>query len=548
LNRQWQFLDAGDGRVYIRNEQSGRLLDADTGSLNKDATKIQLYGTDGSTMPNRQWRVMRLSDYQTAKPVAHSFQDAPPHFDLLIVAPFAFSTLFDAFRTAKRGHAVESLLVLLTATASGRSGVVNDFPGADDPERVKRAIEYAHRVHGAKYVMLAGDASVIPCRWRFVREADDPKQGAWAGWHDGTYNPSDLYYASLYHHPGVLLDSWDANANNKYNEQQWGSQVAVSYNPDGVDGYPDVAVGRIPAHTAKDLQTYLQKVVAYETKIVVSPGPKPFGFIADKNYGGADQMCNEVAQAIPQGYASSVSSVLFNSSSSDPLLSGWVRAGDGTLLQMTQNCWWIVYCGHGSSGGWDFSSADFGSVQALGNVSNFPIVFAAACETGRFLGNPPFGQYQDNLGRFRWFYYHTDAPPAQQIDERDVNGNVLRYVQKPLAVPTPSPDDFPASANRTVASAWLFNGGGGGIAYFGEVVVCPDNWGHDLAKDFVAALGNSSVLPIHSLGDIWLVAQQQYWNDNKNNGDVFGAPRIYLGVMTFFGDPSLRMPWLGRSS
>jgi hypothetical protein len=255
-------------------------------------------------------------------------------------------------------------------------------------------------------------------------------------------------------------------------------------------------------------------------------------------------MCNDIAQAIPQGYASSVTSMLFNSSSTDPLLTGWMRAGDGTLLQLTKSCWWIVYIGHGSSSGWDFSSADFGPVQGQCNAPNFPVVFAAACNTGEFLGNAPFGQYQDNLGRFRWFYYHTDAPPAQQIDERDANGTVLRFVPKPLAVPTPSPYDLPTFSDRTVASAWLFNSSGGGIAYFGEVVECPDNWGQDLGKDFVAALGNSSVLPVHSLGDIWLLAQQQYWNDNKNNSDVFGAPRIYLGIMTFFGDPSVRMPHL----
>src|SRR5260370_39935392 len=114
--------------------------------------------------------------------------------------------------------------------------------------------------------MLAGDASLFPCRSRFVREADDPKEGGWAGWHDGTYRPSDLYYASLYHHPGSQLDTGDANANNKYNEQQWTNDqgLAVSYNPDNVDGYPDVAVGRISAHTAAELQTYLQRVVAYQ--------------------------------------------------------------------------------------------------------------------------------------------------------------------------------------------------------------------------------------------------------------------------------------------
>ncbi len=536
-NRQWDIEDVSNGRVYIRNAQSGRLLDADTGSLNRDATTVQLYGTDWSPL-NRQWYIMRLSDFEAAPPLPHTFQDAPKSFDLFIVSPLSFAGEFAEFQTAKGNHAIVSHVATLTGNAKGHGGIVNDFTGADDAERVKRAIEYAFRVYHAKYVMLAGDASVLPARYRYTQEGPT---GKWWGWHDGTYNPSDLYYANLYNHSGPhpILDTWDANANNKYNEQEWVPEAALSYNPDNVDGYPDIAVGRIPAHTAVELRTYLKKVIAYENKSVVSPGAKTFGFAADNGYPTGDQMCDDIAASIPSGYASSIKRELFNAKQGDTLLPGWEIASSGALLNLLNTCWFVGYVGHGSSGGWDFSSADFGSVQTLNNSSNFPIVFAAACSTGEFLPNPPFGQYEDQLG-FRWFYYYTDSAPAQQIAEQDQNGNVIRYVVKPLQVPTPSVYDLPSATNRTVASAWLFNGSGGGIAYIGEVVVAEDNFGRDFAKEFVAALGG--MLPVHTLGDIWLKAQQQYWNDNKTVTDVLGSPRIYLGIMTLFADPSLRLP------
>lgn len=128
-------------------------------------------------------------------------------------------------------------------------------------------------------------------------------------------------------------------------------------------------------------------------------------------------------------------------------------------------------------------------------------------------------------------------------DERDANSTVLRYVQKPLAVPTPSPYDFGNSSNRTLASAWLFDAGGGAIAYFGEVVICEDDKGRDMEKDVVSQLGSLGS-SLHTLGDVWLAAEQKYWADNQGNGEVFRAPRIYLGIMAFFGDPSLRLPRL----
>src|SRR5258706_2838335 len=130
------------------------------------------------------------------------------------------------------------------------------YPGKDDPEKVKRAIAMVYQKQGTRYVMLVGDASLAPVRYRRVQQLsrDAPL--------DGTYNPSELYYANLYqgHAPGSVagdpmaiqdsgaFSSWDANGNGHYNEQHWNDD-AVSYNPDQVDGCPDVALGRLPAHT-----------------------------------------------------------------------------------------------------------------------------------------------------------------------------------------------------------------------------------------------------------------------------------------------------------
>jgi hypothetical protein len=541
---QWQFVRLGGGAFLIRHAASGRLLDADINTLGRDGTRVQLYGTDAEGMPNRQWLILAENDYRQAARPSHSFQDAPRTFDLLIVASFAFADLFEAFKASKRSQGIESHLIAFHANKPGAGGVFDDFSGFDDPERIKRAIEYAHRVHRAKYVLLAGDASILPVRWRYIREADSPKNGAWAGWHDGTYRPSELYYASLYRrHPdgSRVFDDWDANGNRRFNEQQWGGPpLAITYNPDHVDGYPDVAVGRVPAQNRNEAQVYLQKVAAYEAAAARSAGRKTFGFLADNNYPGGDAFCDQTKVSLPGGFAGATPSALFNATPNRRLRPGWVRSGEETLLQFAQSCFWISYCGHGESRAWEVPKAKFQDIKHLKNGPNYPIVFASSCDTGSIAGNPPFGPYQDAAGNFRHFYYHKEASPENQIEERDSKGTVLSFVRKPLTVPVPGPYDLPASHNRTLACAWLFNPDGGAIAYFGEAVVCEDDKGRDLQKDVFGSLRS----PARTLGDVWLSGEQKYHRDNSRNGEVFRAPRIFLGIMTFFGDPSLRLPAL----
>ena len=114
---------------------------------------------------------------------------------------------------------------------------------ADAPLAIKRTIARLHRDHDVGYVLLAGDAASFPARYRVVF---DPTRPFNAG-----YTSSDLYYANLYrgHVVGAagdvrhseVLDTWDSSGNGEYNESVW---ITPSPNPDAVDGYPDIAVGR----------------------------------------------------------------------------------------------------------------------------------------------------------------------------------------------------------------------------------------------------------------------------------------------------------------
>jgi len=159
---------------------------------------------------------------------------------LLVIAPQSFVDVLQPFIAHKNKTGLPARVLTVESLRAS-------YAGGDDPEKVKSAIAQAHQKLGVQYVMLVGDASLIPVRYRQVQQI--PREAT----ADGTYNPSELYYANLYqgHIPGPaandpveirnsgIFDTWDRNRNGRYNEQHW-KDDAVSYNPDQVDGCPDV--------------------------------------------------------------------------------------------------------------------------------------------------------------------------------------------------------------------------------------------------------------------------------------------------------------------
>jgi hypothetical protein len=456
---------------------------------------------------------------------------------LLVIAPQSFDAVLRPFIAHKNQSGLPARLVTLESLRASMAG-------ADDPEKVKRAIAQAHQKLGARYVMLVGDASLMPVRYRQVQQVPSEATA------DGTYNPSELYYANLYqgHLPGsvptdpVLItnsgvfDTWDRNGNGRYNEQHW-KDDAISYNPDQVDGCPDVAVGRIPAHTAQEVENYVAKVIRYETG---AAGPRKIGrvtLLADKGYGGSQQMCDDILDdsikpAFPQGIA--VERLYMNCQPAEVVSPPWTRGSFAGIDAAIANSWWITYLGHSGPLAWNISEAGHGydaeRVRALAKPSALPVIFTIGCESGRFMTWAASEKYRDQQRQSHWFVWQEKS----NIWQDQVTGQTTK---PQLKVPQPYAYDFPESRDRTFACAWLLQPGGA-IAFFGETLVCEDDKGHDLVKElFLRYKAGDRVL-----GDLWRNGQRKYWLNNRASENVFRHPRIYLGIMTLFGDPSLRLP------
>jgi hypothetical protein len=217
-----------------------------------------------------------------------------PH-PFLIIAPDEFMAALEPLVTHKNAIGMATLAVTIRQ-------LTTHFPGVDDPEKIKRGIQYAHEHLGTQYVMLVGDPHWFPVRFIFFKNfsrsypnhPNEPNLPV-----DGVYAPSDLYYANLYHHkiarspklvvaPGPF-DDWNADRTGHYNAADWGlsSPARTNWNepnPDRVDGYPDVAVARATAHSAADVTAYVNKIIRYETQKPTTP---LFTFVADGKYPGA---------------------------------------------------------------------------------------------------------------------------------------------------------------------------------------------------------------------------------------------------------------------
>lgn len=420
---------------------------------------------------------------------------------LLIVTSDSFAPAFTSFIAHKQAIGVPTTLLTMTQV---RAAYPN--PSSDDALSLKLAIEDYYRNFGTNYVLLGGDNSQVPLRYVQVLDG---------GRLTYSYRASDLYCANLYNgHVSNTrgfhgnFDNWDSDGDGFYNKVIWGSPLV---NSDNVDGFPDIAVGRIPAYSTTVLENILTKIINYENLNPAYSGPgSPSAlqwlWAADACYGGAYGDVIGLSQKATfqfNGYAEEIG--LDGGTCNAPTSGQWVNDDSkwGSFVNAVQNMQpqWITYVGHGGQDVWGHDGT-FGASQLAGMTNQYPaVVFAAACQTSQFANEPDL----------------------------------------PLSDPGPGVYDPNASAysQSNIGSNWLFNPNGGAVAYMGENIVLEDQ----PAVDFIGYMFPNYYNGYYRLGDMWRMAQQQYFQKNYQNPGYdqnFSPPRIYLGIMALLGDPSMR--------
>jgi hypothetical protein len=176
-------------------------------------------------------------------------------YDLLIIAPEEFSEDLQRLVEHKNNHGVNTLLKFT-------GEIYSEIDGRDKPEKIKLFIKDSIEQFNIKYVLLVGGLKSLI----YAKPKDDMNQGSSAWYVPVRYSNTrelepgylcDLYYADIYKENGVF-DDWDSNGNDIFAEWK-------DFNPDVLDLYPDVAVGRLACRNNIEVKDVVDKIIKYES-------------------------------------------------------------------------------------------------------------------------------------------------------------------------------------------------------------------------------------------------------------------------------------------
>ncbi|MFH1755716.1 MAG: C25 family cysteine peptidase, partial [Candidatus Latescibacterota bacterium] len=130
----------------------------------------------------------------------------------------------------------------LSAKIVTTSWIYAAYLGADEAEQIRNFIKDAYQNWGTLWVLLGGDVNIVPVRKAWAMDCE-------AGAFNYNYIPCDLYYSDL-------DGDWNANGNDVYGEVD-----------DDVDMYADVFVGRATVENPGEANTFVGKVIDYESYV-----------------------------------------------------------------------------------------------------------------------------------------------------------------------------------------------------------------------------------------------------------------------------------------
>lgn len=193
----------------------------------------------------------------------------------------------------------------------------------DDAGKLRAYLKYSYSGDGSgKYVLLAGDYSVLPIRYgRSIDNAMDIDD----------IIPSDLYFSDL-------NGNWDADKNGLYGEPS-----------DKVDFNCELLVGRLICSTEEEVFNYTDKLLQYEQ----NPGNGDASYLKKAFYSQCDDMlyykqANQMAEAFNSIFDDQT---IFSEEPSYNDENPTFPTGSQCIEEMNNNYGFLGWYGHGQPGG-----------------------------------------------------------------------------------------------------------------------------------------------------------------------------------------------------
>ncbi|HPD47127.1 MAG TPA: C25 family cysteine peptidase [Anaerohalosphaeraceae bacterium] len=425
---------------------------------------------------------------------------------LLIVAPEEYHEALCDYVQHKQKQ--------LPVRIAGLEAILREHEGADDPERLKRFLYLMWQEQGVQYVLLAGDADVLPVRYMVL---DRVTPAAF----DYAFYPSDLYYADLARKDGSFED-WNARKDSfhgqYYGEVRGEKNKQDPINFDDVDYLPEIAVGRWPVSTVDEVRIVADKTIRYEKGILE----------------GKRDCSKRVAMLSVSGWVDSRGPL---DKAASVLLPDWTverryysdklkkydtpePTAEEVVSLMNRGVGVICHAGHGEDLRWQNSFA-VKDLEAVSNADCLPVIFSAGCHTARFATLPPYEPYIDIYG-----IEHKGTDAGQVFEEPP---------------PPPAPYQKGKYNRPGLGEILLRKGHTGAVAYIG-CNTGSQPCGLTLLEGFAAGLRKER------LGDCWNHAIIHYHTKERLSAlkptSHWYPPSIFFQGMKFmlFGDPSLMLP------
>ena len=279
--------------------------------------------------------------------------------------------------------------------------------------------------NGTKYVLLGGNITVVPARFR---TGDGKDYQYWL-----SSIPTDSYY-------GDLNSDWDKNRNWKYGEMT-----------DVIDFWPELYVGRILCTTNAEVERYVNKLIRYE----FNPQDADFSYVKNAFYTQSDEFQSifRQAQVISTAWGDTIFSkqTIFEElpTAADP--SPTFPSGKQVIDEINKGYGWISLHGHGNPSRVTVSSSGYDG------------------KPGSYLA-----AYED---------YDTTEIGNSWENLKNINSPSIVYSNSCTNMPI---DEFNVVENRTsVGKSFTTGGNYGGPAFLGHTRLSYIETGGDLYKEFI---------------------------------------------------------------
>ncbi|MCC6125841.1 MAG: hypothetical protein IT426_12815 [Pirellulales bacterium] len=427
---------------------------------------------------------------------------------LVVVAPRQFEQELQPLVEHKRKELTVELAFLEDILAGNR--------GVDDPEKLKHFLYAAWHERHAQYVLLVGDAEVLPVRYMVL---DRITPAAF----DYSFYPSDLYYADVAKADGSF-DDWNAQKDGfhagYFGEVRGEKNKDDPINYDGIHYKPELAVGRWPVNAAEEVRIVAAKTIQFENRIAAQP-PSAYraALICNSGWIDARGAMDREAETLPKGWKIEKRYYSDRRSRSDAPPPDRAEV----LRLLNEGVDLMLHAGHGQGNQWE-QSLHLRDLPKMNNADRLPVVMSIGCDTARFATLPPYEPYLDING----------------VEHKGTYVGETFAAPPPPAVPYAKGKYNPLGLGKQLLRA----GPNGAVAYIG----CNTGGqpcGLTLMDGFTKAWGQS---PSPRLGDCWKEAVAYYYDEQhldaiKPDAGWYPAS-IFFQAMKFmvYGDPSLRLP------